>query len=53
MHKLLEEKGIESFIVRSIKYIAVERSAIKIVDGPLFKSYVFVKVNEEEKRLFV
>ncbi|AEW02968.1 antitermination protein NusG [Niastella koreensis] len=48
VHKLLEEKGIESYCPLN-KVHRKWSDRIKIVDEPLFKSYVFVKVNEEEK----
>jgi transcription antitermination factor NusG len=50
VHKLLEEKGIESYCPLN-KVHRKWSDRIKIVDEPLFKSYVFVKVNEEEKTL--
>jgi transcription antitermination factor NusG len=49
-HRLLEEKGIESYCPLN-KVHRKWSDRIKIVDEPLFKSYVFVKVNEEEKTL--
>jgi transcription antitermination factor NusG len=48
VHKLLEEKGVESYCPLN-KVHRKWSDRIKIVDEPLFKSYVFVKVNEEEK----
>jgi transcription antitermination factor NusG len=48
VHKLLEEKGIESYCPLN-KVHRKWSDRIKLVDEPLFKSYVFVKVNEEEK----
>lgn len=48
VHKLLKEKGIESYCPLN-KVHRKWSDRIKIVDEPLFKSYVFVKVNEEEK----
>ena len=48
VHKLLEEKGIESYCPLN-KVHRKWSDRIKIVEEPLFKSYVFVKVNEEEK----
>ena len=48
VHKLLEEKGIESYCPLN-KVHRKWSDRIKIVDEPLFKSYVFVKVNEDEK----
>lgn len=50
VHKLLEEKGIESYCPLN-KVHRKWSDRIKIIDEPLFKSYVFVKVNEEEKTL--
>jgi transcription antitermination factor NusG len=50
VHRLLEEKGIESYCPLN-KVHRKWSDRIKIVDEPLFKSYVFVKVNEEEKTL--
>jgi transcription antitermination factor NusG len=50
VHKLLAEKGIESYCPLN-KVHRKWSDRIKIVDEPLFKSYVFVKVNEEEKTL--
>jgi transcription antitermination factor NusG len=48
VHRLLEEKGIESYCPLN-KVHRKWSDRIKLVDEPLFKSYVFVKVNEEEK----
>jgi transcription antitermination factor NusG len=48
VHKLLEEKGIENYCPLN-KVHRKWSDRIKVVDEPLFKSYVFVKVNEEEK----
>lgn len=48
VHKLLEEKGIESYCPLN-KVHRKWSDRIKLVDEPLFKSYVFVRVNEEEK----
>ena len=48
VHKLLEEKGIESYCPLN-KVHRKWSDRIKVVDEPLFKSYVFVKVNEEDK----
>lgn len=48
VHKLLEEKGVESYCPLN-KVHRKWSDRIKIIDEPLFKSYVFVKVNEEEK----
>jgi transcription antitermination factor NusG len=48
VHKLLEEKGIESYCPLN-KVHRRWSDRIKVVDEPLFKSYVFVKVSEDEK----
>ena len=48
VHKLLEEKGIESYCPLN-KVHRKWSDRIKIVQEPLFKSYVFVKVSDEEK----
>lgn len=48
VHKLLEEKGVESYCPLN-KVHRKWSDRIKLVDEPLFKSYVFVKVREEEK----
>lgn len=48
VHKLLEEKGVESYCPLN-KVHRKWSDRIKIIDEPLFKSYVFVKVNEDEK----
>jgi len=48
VHKLLEEKGIECYCPLN-KVHRKWSDRIKIVEEPLFKSYVFVKVTEEEK----
>jgi len=48
VHKLLEEKGIECYCPLN-KVHRKWSDRIKIVEEPLFKSYVFVKVSEEEK----
>ena len=44
----MEEKGVESYCPLN-KVHRKWSDRIKLVDEPLFKSYVFVKVNEEEK----
>ena len=44
----MKEKGIESYCPLN-KVHRKWSDRIKLVDEPLFKSYVFVKVNEEEK----
>lgn len=46
--KLLQEKGIETYCPLN-KLHRKWSDRMKIVEEPLFKSYVFVKVNEEEK----
>jgi transcription antitermination factor NusG len=48
VHKLLEEKGIECYCPLN-KVHRKWSDRMKIVEEPLFKSYVFVKVTEEEK----
>ena len=48
MYKLLEEKGIESYCPLN-KVHRKWSDRIKIVDEPLFKSYVFVKIEESKK----
>jgi transcription antitermination factor NusG len=48
VHRLLREKGIETYCPLN----KIERKwsdRIKVVDEPLFKSYVFVRVSEAEK----
>jgi transcription antitermination factor NusG len=46
--KLLQEKGIESYCPLN-KVHRKWSDRTKIIEEPLFKSYVFVKVTEEEK----
>jgi Transcription antiterminator len=48
VYKLLQEKGIETYCPLN-KVHRKWSDRIKIVEEPLFKSYVFVKVTEEEK----
>ena len=48
VHKLLEEKGIDTYCPLN-KVHRKWSDRIKVVDEPLFKSYVFVKVSEDEK----
>jgi transcription antitermination factor NusG len=48
VHALLQEKGVESYCPLN-KVHRKWSDRIKIVEEPLFKSYVFVRVNEEEK----
>jgi transcription antitermination factor NusG len=46
--QLLKEKGIESYCpLNKVRRKWSDR--VKVVEEPLFKSYVFVKVNEEER----
>jgi transcription antitermination factor NusG len=48
VHQLLQEKGIESYCpLNKIRRKWSDR--IKIVEEPLFKSYVFVKVSEDDR----
>ncbi len=48
MNHLLQEKGFESYCpLNKVRRKWSDR--IKIVEEPLFKSYVFVKVNEENR----
>lgn len=48
VNKLLQEKGFESYCpLNKIRRKWSDR--VKIVEEPLFKSYVFIKVSEEEK----
>jgi len=48
VNKLLTEKGVESYCpLNKIRRKWSDR--IKTVEEPLFKSYVFVKVNEEDR----
>lgn len=48
VNQLLTEKGIESYCpLNKVRRKWSDR--IKIVEEPLFKSYVFVRVNEEDK----
>jgi len=46
--KLLQEKGVESYCPLN-KVHRKWSDRTKIIEEPLFKSYVFVKVTEEEK----
>lgn len=48
VHALLMEKGLECYCPLN-KVHRKWSDRIKIVEEPLFKSYVFVRVNEEEK----
>lgn len=48
VNQLLQEKGLESYCpVNKVRRKWSDR--VKVVEEPLFKSYVFVKVNEEER----
>ena len=48
VHRLLTERGMESYCpLNKVKKKWSDR--IKLVEEPLFKSYVFVHVSEEEK----
>jgi transcription antitermination factor NusG len=48
VHALLSEKGIESYCpLNKVRRQWSDR--IKVVEEPLFKSYVFVRVNEAER----
>jgi transcription antitermination factor NusG len=46
--RLLQENGIESYCPLN-KVQRKWSDRVKVVEEPLFKSYVFVRVNEEEK----
>jgi transcription antitermination factor NusG len=49
VNQLLQEKGIESYCpLNKIRRKWSDR--YKIIEEPLFKSYVFVKVNEDERK---
>jgi transcription antitermination factor NusG len=48
VHQLLEQKGIESYCpLNKVKRKWSDR--IKLIEEPLFKSYVFVHLTEEER----
>jgi transcription antitermination factor NusG len=48
VNQLLTEKGVESYCpVNKVRRKWSDR--VKVVEEPLFKSYVFVKVNEDER----
>ena len=48
MDQLLKEKGVESYCpLNKVRRKWSDR--IKIIEEPLFKSYVFVKVNDEDR----
>jgi transcription antitermination factor NusG len=48
VYKLLQEKGIDTYCPLN-KVHRKWSDRMKVVEEPLFKSYVFVKVTEEEK----
>jgi transcription antitermination factor NusG len=48
VHTLLVEKGMECYCPLNKVHLKWS-DRIKVVEEPLFKSYVFVRVNEEEK----
>lgn len=48
VHRLLQEKGVESYCPLN-KVHRKWSDRVKIVEEPLFKSYVFVKISEHEK----
>lgn len=50
VYRLLQEKGIESYCPLN-KVYRKWSDRIKIVEEPLFKSYVFVRVSEEQKMM--
>ena len=48
MNRLLQEKGLESYCpLNKVRRKWSDR--VKVVDEPLFKSYVFVKVNDDDR----
>lgn len=48
MNQLLNEKGLESYCpLNKVRRKWSDR--VKVVEEPLFKSYVFVKVNDEDR----
>jgi transcription antitermination factor NusG len=48
VHSLLEQKGVESYCpINKVRKKWSDR--IKLVEEPLFKSYVFVKIEEAER----
>jgi transcription antitermination factor NusG len=48
IHKLLQQKGIESYCpLNKVRRKWSDR--IKVVEEPLFKSYIFVRVEESLK----
>lgn len=48
MNQLLAEKGVESYCpLNKVRRKWSDR--VKIIEEPLFKSYVFVKVNEQDR----
>jgi transcription antitermination factor NusG len=48
VHIMFEQKGLESYCPLT-KVSRQWSDRVKVVEEPLFKSYVFVKVNDEEK----
>jgi transcription antitermination factor NusG len=48
VHKLFDEKGLENYCpLNKVRKKWSDR--IKVVEEPLFKSYIFVRVSEDEK----
>jgi transcription antitermination factor NusG len=48
VHKLFDEKGVENYCpLNKVRKKWSDR--IKVVEEPLFKSYIFVQVSEDEK----
>lgn len=48
VHKLFDEKGVENYCpLNKVRKKWSDR--IKVVEEPLFKSYIFVQISEEEK----
>jgi transcription antitermination factor NusG len=48
VHKLFDEKGLENYCpLNKVRKKWSDR--IKVVEEPLFKSYIFVQISEEEK----
>jgi transcription antitermination factor NusG len=50
VHQLMEEKGIESYCPLN-KVQKKWSDRYKIIEEPLFRSYVFVHVNEEQRKV--
>lgn len=48
VHRLLQEKGVESYCPLN-KVHRKWSDRIKVVQEPLFKSYVFVRISDEDK----